>query len=346
MTIAAPSQQSTQRMIHVTALTAGRFDPSSRFRMRQFIRPLKTLGIDVREYWPLINRYAIEPLPWLVKVLRAPGLVAARSTDITWLGRELVSGKFTLENFAGRKRIFDVDDAIWTPYPSDFSAEIVRHCSGVIAGNRFLSDHYCKLGSQVWLIPTCVDTDVWKPPAAPHGGQWTIGWMGSWSNLPYLQEIEEPLADFLLRHPDCRLLVVSNRRPSFKNMPAGAWDFVPWSTENEIVQTQRMNVGLMPLLDSESSRGKCGFKMLCYMSVGLPVVASPVGVNAEILAHNRLGFAAASPGDWLQALECLYGDRDLGPRMGAAGRAVVEERYSVRANAPKLAGIFRQVAES
>ena len=107
---------------------------------------------------------------------------------------------------------------------------------------------------------------------------------------------------------------------------------------------QQMDVGLMPLDDSEPARSKCGFKMLSYMSAELPVVVSPVGVNREILAHDQVGLAASSPNDWYVALERLSSNHQLGQQMGAAGRRVVQEHYSVIANAPKLANIFREVA--
>ena len=338
------------QMIKVTALTGSKHDPSSRFRIRQFIRPLRAHGVNAAEYWPLISRYKIEPLPWLVAGMRVPGLLASRISNVTWLGRELISGQFSFENLAGRKRVFDVDDAIWMPYRSnlgmDFSAEIVEHCSGVIAGNRYLAEHYEKLGAKVWLVPTSVDTDAWKPAPETKGGKWTIGWTGSWANLKFLDAIEEPLADFLGRHSDSRLLIVCDRPPSFKKLPPGSWEFVPWSMENEVSLVQQMDVGLMPLEDSEWALGKCGFKMLSYMAVGLPVVVSPVGVNAEILARGELGFAARSNGDWYEALEHLYETQEAGAQMGSTGRQVVEEYYSVRTNIVKLADIFREVSDS
>ena len=330
-------------MIRVTALTASKHDPSSRFRIRQFIRPLKHLGVEVNEYRPLISRYKIEPFPLLVMAMRVPGLLASRFSEVTWLGRELISGRFTLERLAGKKRVFDVDDAIWLPYPSDFSAKIVEHCDGVIAGNRFLLSHYQELGAQVWLVPTSVDTDVWKPEKKSPGEKWTIGWSATWANLKFLYGIEEPLKDFLAQYSDCRLLIVCDRRPSFKRLPASHWEFARWSVPNEVRLVQKMDVGLMPLENLEMARGKCGFKMLSYMSAGLPVVVSPVGVNEEILARGQLGFAATSADDWYGALERLYKDRELGERMGSAGRRVVEEHYSVRKNAKQLADIFEQV---
>lgn len=331
-------------MIKITALTASRVDPSSRFRIRQFVRPLGNLGIEVSEYTPVINRYKIEPLPWLAMATRIPGLLASRFSDVTWLGRELVSGRYSLEDWAGKKRLFDVDDAIWLPYESDFSQKIVQHCYGVIAGNRFLAEHYEKLGARVWVVPTSVDTDVWKPRNDITRNKWTVGWTGSFANLHFLYAIEEALADFLAAHSETQFLVVCDREPLFKRLSVDSWIYTPWSIGREVELVQQMDVGLMPLDDSETARGKCGFKMLSYMSAGLPVIVSPVGVNQEILDHDQVGLAASSANDWYEALEHLYRNHQLGQQMGAAGRRVVEQHYSVVANAPKLANIFREAA--
>ncbi|HEV7396305.1 MAG TPA: glycosyltransferase [Pyrinomonadaceae bacterium] len=337
-------------MIKVTALTGSKHDPSSRFRVRQFIAPLCGLGIDVTEYWPLISRYKIEPLPWLVRALRARGLRAAQKSDVTWLGRELISGRLSFEASAGRKRLFDVDDAIWLPYQAllgkDFSAEIVEHCAGVVAGNQYLADHYAQLGARVWLVPTSVDTDVWKPRVSEPRSRWTVGWSGSWTNLKFLYAIEEPLAEFLAQNLQSRLLIVCDREPVLKKLPRDSWLFVPWTMQNEVGLVQLMDVGLMPLENSEWALGKCGFKMLTYMSAGLPVVVSPVGVNAEILARAEVGLAASTDADWYDALSRLIVDQELGKNMGAKGRKVVEEHYSVKTNVIKLAEIFQEVAAS
>jgi len=331
------------KMIKVTALTGSKYDPSSRFRIRQFIKPLNELGVKVSEHWPLISRYKIEPLPWLAAGLRVPGLIASRFSDVSWLGRELISGRFSFEDLSGRRRVFDVDDAIWLPYPRDFSAEIVEHCDGVIAGNRFLAEHYEKLGARVWLVPTSIDTDIWQPSHKEIGAKWTIGWMGSSANLMFLTPLEEPLADFLAQHLDSRLLIVSDRPPPFKKL---ACEFVQWTMEDEVSLVNRMDAGLMPLDDSELARGKCGFKMLSYMACAIPVVATPVSVNAEILQRDEVGIAAQTANQWFDALTRLHSDHELGERMGHAGRKLVESDYSVAVNARLLAEIFREVAET
>ena len=111
-----------------------------------------------------------------------------------------------------------------------------RHC-----GNRFLAEHYEKLGARVWLVPTSIDTDVWRPSNKEMGAKWTIGWMGSSANLMFLLALEQPLADFLAQYHDCRLLVVCDRRPSFKKLTC---DFVNgrWRRSQS---GEPMDVGLM-----------------------------------------------------------------------------------------------------
>ena len=332
-------------MLKVTALTLGKNDPSSRFRVRQFINPLNQLGIRVAEHYLPLAPYKLARIAPLGLIARLPGVVASQAADITWLRRELITGKATLERFVGGKRLFDVDDAIWLTGAPSFSERIVSHCDGVIAGNRFLAQHYEKAGARVWIVPTSIDTNVWRPQTTRRESkEWTIGWIGTWSNAKYLYPAEEPLADFLAQHSDVRLLIVCNRKPAFTRIPANRWQFSRWSLHREIREVQEMDVGLMPLEDTEWTRGKCSFKMLSYMAVGIPVVVSPVGVNEEILSHGEVGFAARTASDWYEALQRLYQDREMANRMGIVGRTVVEERYSVERNANLLANIFREVA--
>ena len=343
-------------MIKVTALTSGKNFPTSRFRIRQFIEPLYRLGIHVVEhspYPPLFNKYSAPRISKLGPVwtggkilARLPGLVASHSGHITWFERELVPGKVTLERFAGTRRLFDVDDAIWLISGSSFSEEIASSCYGVIAGNRFLGDHYKKQGARVWVVPTSVDTGLWRPSDRPESAEWTIGWTGTSSNLGYLYAIEEPLGDFLVQHPGSRLLVVCDKEPVFKRIPRHGWRFEQWSPEREVNLVQEMDVGLMPLADTEWARGKCALKMLMYMAVGIPLVCSPVGANKEVLEHGDAGFSAITPNDWYEALCRLFDDRVLSSRLGATGRRVVEEHYSVHRNVVVLAKIFQEVASS
>ena len=338
-------------MIKVTALTSGKNVPSSRFRVRQFIQPLSRLRIQVAEYPLKLRKYTPGSFPVLQyvgdackTVARLPGLLASRSSDITWLERELVPGRSALERFAGRKLLFDVDDAIWLNSDSNFSEEIASRSVGVIVGNQFLADYYQSVAAKVWVVPTCVDTDVWKPLSAKKTESWVIGWIGTSSNLDYLYEVEKPLAEFLVQHPTSKLRIICNKKPSFKKIPSAAWHFAYWSAESEVRQVQQMDVGLMPLPDTEWTRGKCAFKMIEYMAVGAPVVVSPVGVNHEVLQQAEVGLAATTDSDWYEALKLLFHDRQRASALGQAGRKLVEDRYSVKKNVGLLAGIFEEVA--
>jgi len=341
-------------VIRVVALTSGKNLPASRFRVRQFIEPLRHQGINVRERHLPVSKYVSSPnrvaarLLTAAKILgRFPGVAASRFADVTWFERELIPGRFTLEAFSGRPRLFDVDDALWLlPGGDRFSERIVASCDGVIAGNEFLADHYRKTSVPVWVVPTSIDTDVWTPRRSPAGESWVIGWIGTSSNLPHLCAIEPVLRDFLRQHPEASLLVVCDQEPVFPTLPGDRWRFERWSSAREVGLVQTMDVGLMPLPDTDSSRGKCSCKMLSYMAAGIPVVVSPVGTNREILERGQVGMAARSASDWKAGLEALFQDRSLCARLGAQGRAIVEAGYSVRKSVVALTRIFREVTGS
>ncbi len=335
----------TRDMIRVTALTSGKHFPSSRFRVRQFVEPLKSFGIDVSEHYPLLNKYHTRRLPPLGMLVRLPGLLASRSSAVTWLEREMIPGRFTLERFAGTKRLLDVDDAIWLNAPN-FSERLARSCDGVIAGNQFIADYYRKITARVWTIPTSINTAKWRPAPPGERDQWTIGWTGTSSNLKYLYLIEEPLADFLAQHTYAHLLVVCDRKPTLKRLPAQSWRFVRWSSENEVRLVQSMDVGLMPLPAAEWARGKCALKMIMYLAVGIPAIVTPIGVSNELLAQGDVALAARTLDDWHESLCSIYENKKAAISMGAKGRRLVEERYSVGATAPKLAEVIREIAES
>lgn len=337
--------------IRVAALTAGRHDPSRRFRVRQFVEPLARRGVVVAEHYPLVGKYKAAPFEPLgfawtaAKILsRVPGVAAARLADVTWLQRELTPGRLTLEGFAGRKLLLDVDDAIWLTQRGDAVGRLAARARGVIAGSEFLADYFRPRARRVWVVPTCVDTERWRPAPRRERAGWVVGWSGTASNLKYLYAVEEPLAEFLGAHAGARLLVVSDAEPRFARLPRASWRFEPWSPAEEVRQVQRMDVGLMPLAPAEWERGKCGCKLLTYLSVGAPAVASPVGASAEIMGRSEVALAATTADDWYNALARLHEDRALGARLGAAGRRLVEEHYSVARHADTLAGIFRQVA--
>lgn len=332
-------------VIRVAALSSGQNDPSSRFRLRQYFASLRQLGIHVTEYLPRVDKYVERS--WRNGALaRLPSVLASRRYDAVWLNRELVAGRETIERFAGSRTIFDVDDAIWLEGDPGFAASIARKSAVVIAGNRVIASYFEPHAKKIELIPTSVDTDRWTPlarSASRDREDFVIGWSGTGWNLHFLHDIEDQLAEFLAGAKNAKLLVVCDREPDFRKLPENKVVYRKWSADDEVDAVRAMDVSLMPLDDDEWTRGKCGLKMLCAMSVGVPVIASPVGVVAEILDGTDAG-VVADRGEWGGALNTLYSDSLLRERMGQAGRERVIERYSVAKHAETLARIFREVA--
>lgn len=352
-------------MIKVAALTSGALVPSSRFRVRQHIDPLKSCGVFVREYLPRIDKYRELPfwprnvdyraglplfLVWQgIKVsLRVPGIVGSWRHQVTWLERQLVPGMVTLEPFLRRPLVFDVDDAIWLNPPFRSSAwRIAKRSTVLVAGNQYLADRFSPFAEDIRIVPTAVDTDRFLPrtvPRSAESGTFTVGWIGSSANLGFLQSLEEPLSKFLADHADARILIVADRPFRFSLVPADRVHFSPWSENTEVAALQAMDVGLMPLPDDDWSRGKCSYKMLQYLACGIPVAVSPVGMNREILSMGPLGMGCTRPDEWYETLSFFWNDRSAALRYGAVGRDIVERTFSRRLVTEKLAAIFRSLA--
>jgi hypothetical protein len=302
-------------------LTSGRDTPSSRFRVLQYLPRLKELArpsvspcrphkdLTQRDFpfggWPLGMMIGSAKLfSRLTAIARGP------LHDLVYLERELlVRWTPALEKLAmamAPKSIFDFDDAIYLRHPEAIAA-ICSRASRVVVGNESLAAFARRHTDRVSVVPTAVDTDRYTP--GTRDGK-TVVWTGSAENLKYLAAIRPRI-----RQP---LRVVCNRKPDFE------CEFVPWSPATEVSALRTASVGLMPLPDEEWTRGKCGFKLLQYMACGLPAVASPVGVNAEIV-----GDTGVVGEDWEAGLEKALA-MDGGP-----ARARVQERYSVAAVFPR-----------
>jgi len=337
-------------MLRVAAYTGGIDVPSARFRVRAYLPHLAHAGVTVTEFPARSGTYPPSstwrrPF-WFGRRLgeALAGASRSRRYDLVLFQRELLATFVTAEPFYGRPRVLDVDDAIWLHCRGSFALRLARDCDAVICGNRYLVDYFSATGRDTYLLPTGVDTERFVPKAPTVTGRPIIGWSGSSANLRYLEALDDPLSNVLKRHPRARLRVICDHRPRFNRVSADALEYIPWSQGSEVSTLQDLTLGLMPLKDSEWARGKCAFKMLTYMACGVPVVVSPVGVNAEILRAANVGFGAQAPDEWVGAIEALLGDHDLAARMGQAGRTLVESSYSISALAPQLAAILKQVA--
>lgn len=339
-----PRLGSARTPLRVLAITGGKSSPSRFPRVRQYLAPLRNQGVDMREApsWP--GSYPpqqkwLRPA-WALSNLaeQVPRVLRSHMYDVTFLQREMLSTFMTLERLTRRPRVLDVDDAIWIHRRGAFADRLFQLCDHVICGNHFLASHVARWNRNVTIIPTAVDTDRFHPAkqVVTHRGA-IIGWFGVSSGFRFLYSIEPALAAVLQKHPDATLRVISNRRPRFKEISADRVEFIPYSRSREVGSLQDLTLGLMPLDDTDWSRGKCSYKMLLYMACGIPVVVSPVGMNSDVLAKGNSGLAAITQSDWVDALDALLTNSALRSRMGRSGRFVVQQHYSVHVLAKTLA---------
>jgi glycosyltransferase involved in cell wall biosynthesis len=274
-----------------------------------------------------------------------------------WLQYELfpyLPGAIERLAFLSRRPvIYDFDDATFHQYDTHPNP-LIRRLLGrklepllcgtslAICGNAYLEAYARRFCPRTEIVPTVVDTDVFSPAPAGRGdGPVTIGWIGSPSTwayvvpyVPLLQEIAEA-CDLTIR--------VVGAGPQ-RNVPP-RFVFLDWSEAAEVEMIRGVDIGIMPLPDEPWARGKCGYKLIQYMACGLPVVASPVGVNAEIVEEGVNGFLARDMADWAAALRRLVSDPALRAAMGQEGRAKIEREYSLQVQGPRLAGLIRDVVD-
>ena len=222
---------------------------------------------------------------------------------------------------------------------------MMRTADHVICGNKYLADFAGEHTARVNVIPTCIHTETFHPrlrpmPTAPK--KFTIGWTGSTSTNRYLNELFPVLAKFHGR-AELKFLSDSENGLDYTALNGLPVTFVPWSPEVEVRETATFDVGLMPLPDDPWTRGKCGFKALQYMGLGIPAVCSPVGVNCEIVTHGETGVLARTPADWEAGLRRLMENPGLREHLGKAGRQTVEARYSVKTQAPRLVATVEDI---
>jgi glycosyltransferase involved in cell wall biosynthesis len=252
--------------------------------------------------------------------------------------------------------VFDFDDSIYLRPPEALSplAALLRPPAGVartvagaactVVGNQLLADYALQHSPRVEVVPTTVDTDRFRPLPADAGtprNDVVIGWLGSPTTARYLRLVLPVLESLVERYPQLRVRVVGGRiaaaHPRIESRP--------WSLAGEAQELAGFDIGVMPLPDDEWTRGKCGLKLIQYMAAGLPVVASPVGVNREIVRAGVNGYLAATEREWVAALARLIESAPLRRELGARGRAIAEAEYSLSMWAPRYLAILRQAAQ-
>jgi glycosyltransferase involved in cell wall biosynthesis len=318
---------------------------SSRCRVYQYLPHLQRHGIDgeviprlpsVRELWRRAG--AVDGVFVQKRVPSLPRLLALRRVRRLW---------------------FDFDDAIWLRRGDDGKvrsaslrkrvrlAATLRLADGIIAGNEYLAAYARRWNRRVTVLPTPIDGEYYKAVGSEDSSDCPLptahcplrlGWVGHPDNLCYLWRLEPAFAALAKQFPGLALRVVCSEPYESEALPV---ENIPWTLAEEVDNLRRMEIGLMPLEDDPWTRGKCGYKALQYMAVGVPVICSPVGMNTDIITEGENGLLASDLHDWERQIARLLHSPELRRRLGAAGRRSVEEQYSLTVMAERLADILQ-----
>ena len=214
----------------------------------------------------------------------------------------------------------------------------------VTVGNDYLADYARRAGAKlVEVIPTVIDLERYPMRHEfPENEVLTIGWIGSPSTAKYVEQIA-PALKTVCANGKARVMLIGSGKV---NLPGVPFEVIHWSEEDEVSQLQQLDVGIMPLPNNPWERGKCGIKLIQYMACGLPVIASPVGVNTEIVGDGKNGYLASSQSEWISALNQLRDNVEQRRIMGIHGRTKVENQYSLQVSGPRLAKILRDLPRS
>ncbi|QWC57959.1 glycosyltransferase [Erythrobacter sp. 3-20A1M] len=336
---------------------------SSRLRFLQYRAELQTAGIE-SEFSPLFSENYLDKLysgrNTFVSAFRSyfgrgSELLSRSANDLLWIQSESLPWlPWAIEaGLLPRQvpRVVDCDDAIFHRYDLHRKAAVrsllgskvdrlMESSSLVTAGNEYLAERAHAAGAQrVEIVPTVVDMKRYAcKSASDYKSDPVIGWIGSPSTWrEYMVPLIPTLAE-IAKLENARIHAVGGEASGDALV-----DTIPWVESEEATRLRSMDIGIMPLTDTPWSRGKCGYKLIQYMASGLPVVASPVGVNAEIVEDGVNGFLASSPAEWREALTVLLRDPDLRHKMGVEGRKKVEKQYSLSVWGPKVACLLKQV---
>lgn len=336
---------------------------STRQRFLQFCPALHQAGIDI-DIAPLLNdeytraMLAGKPVSrsGIIKDYwtRFSDIKRARAYDFIWLQYEafpyLPDFVERLVNRSGLPVIADYDDALHAQYQnarnpisrgllgSKISA-IQSRAALVLCGNQNLLNYAKQHCSNTAFMPTCLDTEVFCPAPKPPTSNVTIGWIGAPSTWGFLKPIL-PVLEALIDSQNVRVKIIGAPNVAYSH---SGIEFVPWSEATEVAALQSLDIGIMPLPDSPWTRGKSGYKLIQYMACGLPVVASPVGANKDIIEDGQNGLLATSDADWHHHLSTLIGDAKMRKRLGKNGRQKAIKYYSTQTHTPNLTRLITEV---
>lgn len=342
--------------------------PSQRYRFEQYLPFFKENGYDFT-YSYLLNekddkgfyrKGAYLRKAWILLkslIIRMGEISVAHRYDIVFVQREsfMLGTAFFEKAMAKRsKLIYDFDDSIWLHAVSnnnrslgflknaDKTKEIIKAAYTIIAGNEYLAQYARQYNKAVWVIPTTINVQSYSTIATKKpGDRVCIGWTGSFTTIEHFEHMLPAFIKLKEKFGnDIYFKIIGD--PQYTNDVLQVKG-IAWNKETESTDLDEIDIGVMPLPDTDWARGKCGLKGLQYMAKGIATVMSPVGVNSIIIEDGVNGFLANDENEWVSKISMLIDNPALRQQLGAAGRNTVEQKYSVDANKELYLNIFKKV---
>jgi glycosyltransferase involved in cell wall biosynthesis len=346
-------------MIKVLGLALyGPLAASTRYRLGQYVPGLAENGVDLQIFYLLDDDYLRRSFRG--QSLNVYGLLRSglgrlaklwnqNEYDVVilycelfpflmgWMERALIQVPY----------IYDFDDAFYLKYQSgrlglartligNKFENLIRGATAVTAGNNVLCQYAGQYNNNIKYLPTVVDTLRYLPQPTKRGaGVFTIGWIGSPSTSKYLSDLIVPLSSVGMNTP-IRFVVIGGNAPI---IPFVEVVEIAWNEQTEIDLINSFDVGVMPLPDNDWARGKCAFKLIQYMACAVPVIASPVGANIDLISSNN-GLLASTSQEWIAAIYYYINNKEKRFKIGNAGRERIKKNYSLKENLPKLHNII------
>jgi glycosyltransferase involved in cell wall biosynthesis len=331
--------------------------PSSRYRVYQYIEYLEEknynctvkplMNSDLYKNIYLNNNSSLKNifLRIYTEFKKTFTNLSAKDYDVIIIQKEITPwgiNPFFLNKYKD-KIIFDFDDAIFLKKSREvYMAYILKKVNSVIAGNDYLKEYATKYNNVTTIIPTPIDLKKYGDRKIhKEKDNIVIGWVGTKSNLKYIDRIKELIIS-LNNSYNITLEIVSNGKYQLEDKDINIIN-KSWSLEDEIRDIKSFDIGIMPLEDDEWTKGKCAFKAIQYMGLGIPTVSSNVGFNKEVIDNSKDGFLVTNQKEWKNKVELLINDVKLRNEIGTAARKKVEDHYSIQANLPKLIDAIEKI---
>ena len=345
--------------LNILFLSSGDRVPSSRFRILPYLQHFRSDGHRVAVLHSFPQKY--DYFPWIGF---RPSQLLKRSVrwwhwlrtklqrfDVVFIDREIfdntsIDMERRFRESCGRL-VIDLDDAVFLRYPEKFQ-QLMKMADLVVCGNRYLAEYAELHGKSLVIVPTSIDIEDYEPKDwNQKAAALVVGWIGTSGNLKYLAVAAEALRRLSSETAFELQIVVDDITPLRDIDLSGVQvQHIPWHGSSAPQQIRRFDIGIMPLFENQPwDQYKCGFKLVQYLATGIPGVAAPIGVNADLLDGGRNGLAAQTTDEWFQALQTLARDPEIRKTMGNHGRKMIEKHFTIQGNYPALRDAIRRVVD-